>query len=322
MIHRRPYYFVHMISKHTISISLLPALTSSGIFLLMLAIGLGFPFLFLSLLPIFSVGLGKNPRYAMEATLIASAVIVMLTGALSLGVMFVFFLGLPAWYFCYLARHALLFGEHKIWYPVGNIIAQLSVYACVLIGMAVVYYASETGGITAVVSAKIREAFTAMPAEYEGMVNTLADHWNFMLFSMLAWMWGAALYGHAWLANRRLVKTGKAQRESLAVTVFAMPGWMLYLLFVAALASLIGSESMRFAGKACFTTLLLPYFFLGLAIIHRSSNQWPNRRFFLFFIYLMIASQLWMMAIVAGIGVVSHLLQINKRLSSGQISPK
>lgn len=312
---------MRMVSKPNLIAALLPGLISAGVFLLIIAIGLGFPFLFLSLLPIFSAGLGKSPRLALEAAAVASGLIALLTSAIPLGIMFFVFLGLPAWLFSSLAMRALRFGEYTAWYPVGNIMAQLSLYACALICLTALYYLPEEGGISNVINQHIRASFANMP-EYADMVDMLAEQWNFLLFSMLAWMWAIVLYGHAWLANRQLKQKDKAVRQTLAIHVFVMPGWVLYFLLVAALASMIGSESMQFTGKSCFITLLLPYFFLGIAVMHRTCADWPNKKFFLFFIYLMIISQVWMMAIVAAVGFVNHLMQINKRLSSGQISPK
>ncbi len=310
-----------MVKRHIVIASLPSGLFAAGIFLLMLMVGLGFPVLFLSLVPLFSAGLGRSPNHALAAGLIASAIILLLTGSLKLSLVFNLLLTLPAWHFCYFASRSLNVSGARLWYPVGGIMAQLSLYGCVFIGLATLYYSSEAGGISTVVSQQIRESFAKMP-EYTQMANVLAEHWNFVLLSALVWTWAIALYGNAWLANRNLLKKHTAMRESLAVTPFMVPGWILYFLMVAALASLIGSESMQFAGKACFIALLLPYFFLGLALIHQLCANWPNRKFFLFFIYLIMVSQMWATLIVAFFGFIDHLRQINKRLSSGRISPK
>ncbi len=82
--------------------------------------------------------------------------------------------------------------------------------------------------------------------------------------------------------------------------LFAMPGWMLALLAICALASLIGSESMSFLGKSTLISLMLPYFFLGAALLQETSKTWPSRRFFLFFIYFIIFAQFWPALILAG----------------------
>jgi hypothetical protein len=91
---------------------------------------------------------------------------------------------------------------------------------------------------------------------------------------------------------------------------------------ICALASLIGGESMMFLGRACLIILLLPYFFLGLSLVHFSTLSWPNRRFFLFFVYLLILALLWPAFVLSGAGLWHQLKTLNKHLPPGGTSSR
>ncbi|MBY0407462.1 MAG: hypothetical protein K2Q01_07200, partial [Rickettsiales bacterium] len=130
------------------------------------------------------------------------------------------------------------------------------------------------------------------------------------------WLWCIMLYAHGWLATRMLAKKGRALRPDFAVSTFPIPLWMLQLLAICALASLIGSDSMRFLGKASLISLMLPYFFLGAAVLREMTGNWPNPRFFLFFVYFMVFTQFWPALIVAALGMWRQI----KLLSGGDSS--
>lgn len=297
--------------------ALITGLLSGGIFLLVIVSGMGFLFMFAALLPVFLIRLGKSPVLAFQSGLAAAAVITLFSGEWPAGFSFLLFFAMPCWYFTKASLRIVQMQNAPAWYPMGHVILHLSLYACVLVAISVAYYTVQEGGITAAIHGKVRSSLADMPDEYGPMIATMAQDLSFLIFAMLAWMWAIGLYVHGWLANAILVRQNKAIRPNVAIQVFAMPGWALYLLGVAALASLIGSESMQFLGKSCFIILLLPYFFLGLALMHRLCADWPNRRFFLFFIYIMLIALLWVALAIAAVGLMHHVAQINKRLSSG-----
>src|SRR5690606_2069139 len=138
------------------------------------------------------------------------------------------------------------------------------------------------------------------------------EQWAFLIFPITIWLWAICLYAHLWLTTRLLRHKHLGQRPDVSVLPFTMPGWMLYLLAVSALASLIGGTSMQLLGKSSVIILLLPYFFLGAAIMHAHSKTWPSRRFFLFFVYFSIVALVWPAVLIAGFGVWQQLKTLNK----------
>ena len=282
---------------------LIPAFTAgllaSGLFL----VSFGKVFLFLPSLPLFFIGLSSRSRLTYVAVFTATLLIGLIAGSAP-GVLFLLFMGLPAWYF---SKKSLLSGlglgiAERIWYPIGLIIIDLTLYACVLLALMSWYYAYEPGGLQQLLSQDIQEAFSDTGGEYGDIIERMVS-WSFAIFPMTIWMWGIMLYSHAWLANKALTKQKLQIRPDIAVYGFIIPSWMLSLLAIAALATLIGSPAMGFLGKMILLTLMLPYFFLGCTIMHRVAKIWLSSRFFIFFVYFLIFTQLWPVLILAGIGL-------------------
>lgn len=289
---------------------------SAGLFLVIAGIGLGFFFLFLPSLPLFLVGMGKSPRLALYGSLLAAAIIGVIAD-ISVALIFLFMLGLPAWY---ISRLSLLWrsgdANNRQWFPLGPVFCNLTLYACaILVGM-VAYYAQEPGGLPHMISSHMQENFTELGPQYQDMVKQVATNLSFLLFSATLWLWQLLLFAHGWFAHRMLRQRGALIRPEFAISPFAMSNLLLILMVIAAAASLTAEPSLSFLGKSALVGLLFPYFLQGAAFMHNSCATWPNRRFFLFFIYLLIAAQLWPALILSGIGVWQHI----KRLSSPKSS--
>lgn len=301
---------------HSVFLPALLAGTASGLlYLLIYIVGLGFVFMFLPTLPIFAVGLTRGGRVANQAMLVACCIILLLISPAS-ALIYLLLFGAPASYMARwaLAAHVPPSGGAPLWFPIGMILTYLTLYALCFIGINVFWYAGEAGGLPTMVSQHINLSIQSIEQEYGSAMGEAAREISFLVFPVTIWLWGICLYAHGWFTNRQLARAGKAIRPDFAITPFSLPGWMLYLLAVSALASLIGSESMRFFGKTALIALMMPYFFQGMALMHLQSVQWPNRRFFLFFIYFVLLSQLWPALLVACLGLWEQLKTLNKRL--------
>ena len=291
-------------NKDTVS-ACTAGLLSSGLFLFVFGIGLGFIFLFLPTLPLFSLGLSKRRGNVALAVIVATLLLFFVAGT-SLTLLYCFFLALPTWYICKLAGLHFTVPALKdcaLWFPLGSIILRLTLYGCGFFALTTLYYTSQNMSLPQLLSDSIHSTFAELQAEYGDVVDMLAGTMSFLMFPVTLWLWGILLYAHAWLANRLLIKRNLNFRPDFSVTPFIIPGWMLHLVAISALASLIGSESMSFLGKITVLSLMMPYFFLGISIMHAASKNMPSRGFLLFFVYFLIFSQFWPALILSGIGL-------------------
>jgi hypothetical protein len=228
-----------------------------------------------------------------------------------------FLMGVPAWY---ITKYAILFRDEstgRTWYPLGLIWTNLTFYAALLILAIGMYYAGGDPSLEGILAAKIRATFAQTGDEYAKAVDALANQ-PFLLFTMAGWLWGLTLYGLAWVTNRKLVQQGKSIRPDFTLHMFPLPNLILMLLGACAAISLLGGAEAAFLAKALFLLLFLPYFFLGCILLHKETQSWPSRRFFLFFIYFMVFFQFWPAFLLAGAGLLHHI----KHLSGSSTSTR
>ena len=293
--------------------SIVAGLASAIIFFTVLQLGLGSFFLFLPSLPLFYVGLSRGGRTVLTGSAIAATLIGVI-GAPTVGVSFFLVVGLPVWYFANRSLRCTGDGDTTVWFPLGLILLNLTVAACAMLGVLTLQLALQPENLPTVITAYVRTAFAPLKAEFGDAVEMLAVQWSFLSLSITVWVWGSAIYLHAWAANLLLKRRYRHIRPDMAITPFVMPSWTLSLLGICALASLIGGESSQFLGKTLLVVLTLPYFFLGIALLNAKSLAWPNRRILLFIIYFFTFAQLWPILAISAGGLWHQVKNLNKRL--------
>ena len=285
-----------------LALPVIAGLLASGLFLFVFGVGLGFVFLFLPTLPLFYVGLSKAHRYLPISIAIAATLIALPTDV-SMSILFLFFLGIPSWYLSKCALRSRNIEGTVQWFSLGTTLLYLTLYSCTVIAFITGFYATTETNLPHLLSNTIHSSFADMQEEFGEVVDELAGPFSFLIFPVTVWLWGILLYLHGWIANRMLIQNNLQLRTDFSIQVFTMPSWMLSLLAISGLASMIGGESIAFLGKTCMIALMLPYFFLGLSLLHRASSLAANRKLILFIVYFCIVSQFWPALILSAYGL-------------------
>lgn len=286
------------------------AFMATLLFFVVTLLGLGFLFFFLPSLPLFYAGLQRGQKVTFAAAALSTLMLAASTGSAVVGATFFVLIAMPS---CYIVRLSLQSGEDGAPFRLGHIWFNLTLYACCAMALMTGFYAFQDENLPQIMSRMVVNAFASFPVEYAPVVDGLASR-SFLILSITVWLWAIALYAHAWLANSWLIRQGKEVRSHMAFEPFTLPNWIFSLIAICALASLIGGESMRFLGKTLLIILAMPYFFLGAAHVHKSSADSPNRKFFLFLLYFLVAAQLWPALCIAAWGFWQHLKSANKHL--------
>ena len=296
---------------------LLPALFSAGLYVAAIALGLGFLFLFLSSLPLLLSGL----RYGAGSCLLAGGIAGLLLsgiGAAEASVIYLLCVALPCGLMSTTLPRTRAVGEAREWFPMGLSLTHVTVYGCCVIAACGLAYIGAPGGLEGVVSGMVQQALDAYPEEYQPMVQRLSGPLSFLIFSVTGWLWVLALYFHAWLAIRWLRPRAPELRPSAGMTPFVMPRWVFSLLLLCAFASVAGGPTTAYLGKTALMLLMLPYFLLGVALMHAASQTWPNRQFFLFIIYFLLVAQLWPVLGLSLWGLAHQIKYLSNRPSSSK----
>lgn len=285
-------------------------------------------FVYLASLPLFMAGLSLGPKAGMVSSAVGFMTAGLVGGGLSAG-LFGLMQALPAWM---IVRQMLLQrpagvgpgpgsgpggqGAAIEWYPLGDMLCWLTMLAAGMLMLMAVAAAAGENGLSALVALNLDQILQSIapdmdPGRLEPMVGIMAP-----LFPGAAGVsWLLMIIVNVSLAQGLLVKLGHNLRPSPAYGNLQLPHWMSWPLVGSAALALLGTGEMEYTGRNLAMILAVPYFFLGLTVVH----AWAHRVSFtgtaLFFFYLMLVIWGWAALMVAGIGVIEQWTGLSRRMA-------
>jgi len=296
--------------------------------ILYLATSLGGPagmmLAYLALLPLFAAGLGFGATGGLIAAGTATA-LVATAGSFAFGLAFAMIYALPA---AALIRQALRrhgdANDEDAWYPLGHLLAWLVLYGCGL--FAVLALASGGDAIAEMVdwvAARMGEVLSAAgdPQATEaaaGTVTAVAGYFP----AILLFSWAVMVIANAAIAEAMLAKAGRAIRPKPRYAAFELPSWYAGWAAAAAALALIAPwldlGAVTFVARNAALAMLVPFFLVGLAVIHVWTRRFPARGMILTGCYLvLLLFGGWMIPLVAGLGFMEQWLLIRRRVAGG-----
>lgn len=281
-------------------ISIASGLFSAGLFLLIYGFGLGVIFMLLPALPLLMTGLSSGLRPLSLATLAGGVALMLITG-----------LDAAQFYFGFIAFPCLLFAPLALqrrdgdFVPIGEVLTDVSVYGA-LVMVAVIVHFSPDGGLQALAVEQIGKSFEK-DAQTAAAVQAFAGQWLFLALGISACWWVLLLYLHAYMAQALLGKRGAKARDSIELQPFNVPLLLLGALGLAAAFTFSAQPDVALAARTVLIIFLLPYFLLGISILHQRAKTWPGRGVFLFLLYFATLTLAWPALAIAGIGLWRQL---------------
>ncbi len=254
-------------------------------------------------LPLFLAGLGLGVRGAVIAVLVAGVLSTPFAG-LTFAATQMLVYGLPV---VVVSRQALLSRDdghgQVLWYPPGHLMLWLS-------GMAMVGLVLALAGLTLFGDGPIAylrsvvEPFAAqftVPEQRE-MLLAMTDY----LPAFFAVSWTLGLIFNGVLAQGLLVRFGHNLRTTPELADFRLPvAWIGVLVAALLLSSFDGLTGML--GKTLAAIAIVPYFLLGLGVVHGFFRAWKARTMILILFYGLLL--LWPLPVfIAGLGFLKALL--------------
>ncbi|MCH9049817.1 MAG: DUF2232 domain-containing protein [Proteobacteria bacterium] len=274
-------------------------------------------FAYFTLLPLFMVGLAKG----LAAAAISGTVALVVTGVaanLTLAAIFTLAYAVPA---VAMVRLALLNRQTPEgpadWYPAGRMMSWLTGYGAA----ALIAFGVFAGGSPAGMEATFREGIeTSLEGLATGEDGTgpadiaaqIAPHFPALIIT--SWLIMVTINGS--LAQRFLRRLKWNLRPSPQMSAFELPQWMAIALAISVLAWLAGGQgALGFIGWNLTMVFSVPYFFMGLAVIHTLSRPWSARTLALVIFYLFLIVFRWPIAIVAALGLVEQWAGLRQRFA-------
>ncbi|MFN4281466.1 MAG: DUF2232 domain-containing protein [Alphaproteobacteria bacterium] len=288
---------------------------------------------YLAPLPLFAAGLGFGATAGMIAAVTAT-VLVAAASAGPFGLAFAAIYALPA---AVLTRLALRRapdpdpegsqeGDDE-WYPAGRLLAWLVIYGCGLFAaLALVSGEDAIAEMVGWVAEKMGEVLSSAgdPQAPEMAVETLQGIAGYFP-AILLFSWAIMLIVNATIAEALLAKAGRAIRPKPAYAAVELPSWYAGaaagVSALALIAPWLELGALTFVARNAALAMLVPFFLVGLAVIHVWTRRLPARGMILAGCYLVLLVFGWLALPVAGLGFMEQWLLLRRRFA-GQAGPE
>lgn len=198
------------------------------------------------------------------------------------------------------------------WYPAGHILAVVALIA----GGQVVGAALWIGGLEQAVTVYLTALADAIAATQGQEVLREAIMRATPFFpGSIAGFWALALLGNAIFAQGLLAKGGRNLRPTPRLRELTLPDWLSWALVAIALVALIAPGEMGYTSRNLVLVLAVPFFFLGLSVVHKLAGMTPLPGALLSLMYLVLIFSGWFSLIIAGIGILEQWVGLSNRIN-------
>ncbi len=267
---------------------------------------------YLAPLPLLMVGLGLGAA-ALPIAAIVGIMLVAATAGIAAAGVYGGLHALPSWVVVQvaLARKSIGPAGNVEWHPPGAVLCWLAVLAAVMVLVGAI---GAWGNVESSVREILENALTiAAPAleapDREQLVAQIAP----VFLGGTGMMWVTMIAINGVLAQALLVRRGWNVRPSPQWSALSLPDWISWALVAAALVGIVGDGDLRYLGRNLVLVFLVPYFFVGLAVIHGLARKMPAPTFLLASFYVILGFAFpGVGAVVAALGVIEEWVGVRR----------
>jgi hypothetical protein len=200
------------------------------------------------------------------------------------------------------------------WFPPGLLLAQLAVLAALGTSAVFLLMLSEPGGLKGAIERFLIAALADLGAlEATAEAPPQLGLWADLFPGLMAASWLIMVAINAILAQGLAVRLGRNRRPSPDFAALELPGWLWPAIGVAALLAMLGDDGLGFLGRSLLIVLVVPYIFLGLAVIHAFARRWSHRRLALAVCYGGIMLLGWPLFAILLLGFIEDWAHVRQR---------
>lgn len=270
--------------------------------------------------PIVATGLALGFMPAAVAAAVAALLVAL--GSPGVGSLSLFMMTsvLPVLIIVYFAiQHRVLDGEGEDgsveWYPVGRLLGWLTVLALAAFIVAYLMFLGGENGVRGAIEAYLKNVLGALRGAQadatvvDGLITTMAS----VFPAVAAASWLLMIIVNGVMAQKFLTASGKNLRPMPVYSEIEAPLWPVAVIVLGALMTFFGGN-VGFFGLNVMLIATIPFFFIGLAVLHSISAAWPGRLFLLVGAYLFLVLLVWPAAIIALLGLIEHWVRLRERM--------
>jgi hypothetical protein len=207
-------------------------------------------------------------------------------------------------------------GGTQAWYPAGFTLSWLTALAAGLFVTAAFMAWGSGSGVAAAVTDFLDQALATMLPHVSSTKRGDLVAATIPLFpGMVGASWILMTTVNGALAQGILVRAGHNVRPSPRLADLVLPDWMSWLLVASAAVALVGPGEWQYTGRNLALISAVPFFFLGLAVVHTLVNRVSFSGSLLVVFYFMLIFSNWAAGVTAGIGMIEQWAGLRHRFS-------
>lgn len=272
---------------------------------------------YLAVVPLYMVGFS----YGFKNTLRASALGVSLAGLIGgipLAAAYGLIVASPALIVSYVGLQSRTVSEDEVyWYAPGGVFSWLTLWGLVLITvLTMIIPAGET--IEQSLELILTDLFSGQAMELKDEAKKAAVQLASLGLGLAATGWLIVSALLAGVVLRVLERAGSALRPSQAFRDLALPNWLSWPLVAATVAVLLGSGEIEYIGRNVALLMSVPFFFLGLAVVHTLARYVTIPGVLLAAVYVVVLYSGWFALVVVGIGLIEQWFGLRHRFGEAE----
>lgn len=268
--------------------------------------------------PLFLAGLGIGYP-AIKIAAIVGVVFCLLMGGAYYSIAFLLLNAAPA---VLLVRQALQSrttteGQEE-WYPLGHLVSWVAATAVVMFVALFLLLAGDEQGVEATIRDFLSEILTVFLGSTDPETATVVETITPFFPAFVIGWWFFMVIVNGALAQGLMARFNRNVRPSPDFSKMELPDWMTYAIALTALALFVsGPGTLEFFSRNLVLILCIPFFLLGLAVIHALARTSAQPRWVLipFYTLLIMFGGFAAMAVI-GFGFAEQVIGIRRRLPS------
>ena len=267
-------------------------------------------------LPIAATGLALGFGQAAVAAACAAILVALFSPGAGTLTLFIITSALPVLLVIHFAlqnRHEE--GEGITWYPVGRILVWLSILSIAAFFATYVIFMDGDGGVRGAVERYLKTMIAGFSSTDQSAIDAMIVRTVKLFPGVAAASWILMSLINCIIAQRFVAAVDKNIRPKPIYSEVESPLWPVTIILLGLILMFSGGE-FEFIGINIIIIASIPFFFIGLAVLHNISTAWPGRMFALASVYVFLILALWPAAFVAVLGVLEPRLHIRDRVKA------
>ena len=201
------------------------------------------------------------------------------------------------------------------WYPAGRILGWLTGLGLVAFVVAYLIFMGGENGVRGAIEGYLSTVMSAFRGADKAAVDEVIKTMSRFFPAVAVASWVLMNVVNGVLAQQFLTASGKNIRPKPDYREIKGPLWPAAAVVFGILLTFFGGEP-GFFGFNVMLIATIPFFFIGLAVLHSISAAWPGRPIMLAAVYLLLILLLWPAAVIALLGILEYWLRLRERMQT------